>query len=314
MHTLMVSIGAHGHVNPGLPVIAELVRRGHRVSYAIPDSFAEVVASTGATPVGYVSQLPDESRADQWPEGGVEAMSLFLDELISVFPQLEAAFEDDRPDLVLYDIAGYAGRALAHRWSLPLLQLSPAMVAWSGFERDMAEAMAFLDEPDGLAYRRRFDAWLSGHGIEVSSDDFTGRPPRAAVLIPKVLQPHADRVDESVFTFVGPALDRRPHQGEWPAPDGPLVLVSLGSAYTDRAGMGGCSEGLYQGVPMVAVPQAVDQFGNAALLEELGVGITVPTDQATPETLHKAVTTLVTSPEVATKLATLSADLAPPPR
>jgi hypothetical protein len=38
-----------------------------------------------------------------------------------VLPQLEAALADDRPDLVLYDITGYAGRALAHRWNVPLV-------------------------------------------------------------------------------------------------------------------------------------------------------------------------------------------------
>ena len=53
--------------------------------------------------------------------------------------------------------------------------------------------------------------------------------------IPRLLQPHADRVDPDVYTFVGPCLDTRAHQGDWPAPgpDRPLVLVSLGAAYTD---------------------------------------------------------------------------------
>jgi UDP:flavonoid glycosyltransferase YjiC (YdhE family) len=31
----MVAAGAHGHVNPNLPVITELVARGHRVQYAV---------------------------------------------------------------------------------------------------------------------------------------------------------------------------------------------------------------------------------------------------------------------------------------
>ena len=32
-HLAFVSLPAHGHVNPALPVVAELVRRGWRVSY-----------------------------------------------------------------------------------------------------------------------------------------------------------------------------------------------------------------------------------------------------------------------------------------
>ena len=39
-HIAMFSIAAHGHVNPSLDVIRELVARGHRVTYAIPPVFA----------------------------------------------------------------------------------------------------------------------------------------------------------------------------------------------------------------------------------------------------------------------------------
>lgn len=61
-------------------MIAELVARGHRVSYAVPESFAPIAASAGAVPVVYRSVLPDEEAGQRWPEGGVEAMSIFLDE------------------------------------------------------------------------------------------------------------------------------------------------------------------------------------------------------------------------------------------
>jgi macrolide glycosyltransferase len=43
-HIAMFSIAAHGHVNPSLEVIRELVARGHRVTYAVPPLFAEKVA------------------------------------------------------------------------------------------------------------------------------------------------------------------------------------------------------------------------------------------------------------------------------
>lgn len=240
---------------------------------------------------------------------------------------------------------------------LPLLQLSPSIVGWEGYEEDMGEALAFLDEPAGIAYRRDVDDWL---GIDLDWRHFVGHPPRCAALVPEAMQPHAERVDHDVVTFVGPALDRRPQQEEWPAPERPLLVVSLGSAYNDRpqffrdviaamdgldwqvamsvgphvdpaelgavpanvavrswlpqlsalrhaaafvthAGMGGCSEGLYQGVPMVAVPQAVDQFGNAARLVELGVGEHVPAEEATPARLRDAVLRVSGSPEVAAR-------------
>jgi UDP:flavonoid glycosyltransferase YjiC (YdhE family) len=72
--------------------------------------------------------------------------------------------------------------------------------------------------------------------------------------------------------------------------------------------MGGCSEGLWHGVPMVAVPRAVDQFGNADRLVELGVGLRLDVD-ATPEELRAAVAALESSPEAAARCAALRAEL-----
>ncbi len=359
---LMAGVGAHGHTNPHLPVIAELVDRGHHVSWSIPAPFAETVAATGATPIVVESVVPDEARGGQWPADPVAGTSMFLDDAIHVFPQVERALGADLPDLVLYDIGGYPGRALAEQHGIPLVQLSPSMVAWEGFEHDMAEALAFRATPEYAGYQQRFAAWLATLGIDMTPDEFSGRPPRCIVLIPKVMQPNADRVDPRVYTFVGPALDRR--EGEWPASREPLVLVSLGSNYTRQpafyracvrafaplglrvvmaignyvspdeigdvpptvelhrwvpqfavlgrasafvthAGSGGCSEGLYQGVPMIAVPQAVDQFGNAALLEGLGVGMHLPQEDASPERLRAALLELTESPQVAARCAQL---------
>jgi macrolide glycosyltransferase len=335
-HILMAGVGAHGHTNPHLGVVAELVERGHRVDWIIPAGFAEIVAASGAHPFVVESVTPDESAGEQWPVDPVAGTALFLDELEHVFPQVEHL----RPDLVLYDIGGYAGRALAEIHDIPLVQLSPSMVGWDGFADDMGDALAFRQTPGFRAYDARFTAWLTSHGIDLTPDDFTGVPPRGLVLIPRAMQPFAEKVDPRRFTFVGPSLDRR--GGEWPASDMRTVLVSLGSNYTDHpafyracaeafaplgwrvviahghhvtpddlgplpagvelhrwvpqfavlgraslfvthAGMGGCAEGLYQGVPMIAAPQAVDQFGNAATLVELGVGVQVPTEATVDE-------------------------------
>ncbi len=85
-------------------------------------------------------------------------------------------------------------------------------------------------------------------------------------------------------------------------------MLAHASAFVTHAGMGGCSEGLWHGVPMVAVPQAVDQFGNADRLVELGVARRLDVD-ATPDELRAAVTALESSPEVTARCATLRAQL-----
>nr|WP_037900910.1 glycosyltransferase [Streptomyces sp. NRRL S-350] len=370
-HILMVSVPAHGHVNPSLAVITELVARGHRVSYVNDASFREAVESTGAAFVPYPTKLPLADDPNGWVEDPVAIQELFLDDALAMWPVLLEAFADDRPDLVLYDIAGYAGRAFGERLGVPVVQLSPAFVGWEGIERDLPEVFeAIRAAPGGAEHYRRFADWLAAAGaVQRDVDAFKGRPERAIALIPRALQPNADRVDGRRVSFVGPCFGDRARQGRWQRPEGAekVLLVSLGSAFTHRpafyracirafgelpgwhtvlqigahtdlaelgevpdtvevhrwvpqlsvlaqadafvthAGMGGSSEGLFHAVPMIAVPQAVDQFANADALVGLGVARRLDTDGATPEELRSVLLELVGDPAVAERLRELSA-------
>ncbi|MER6095879.1 macrolide-inactivating glycosyltransferase [Streptomyces sp. NPDC001728] len=362
-HIAMFSIAAHGHVNPSLEVVRELVARGHRVSYAVPASFAEKVAATGATPVVYRSTLPTDEDPDAWGTELIDHLEPFLADAVQALPQLAEAFARDRPDLVLHDITSYPAPVLAHTWGVPALSLWPNLVPWEGYEEEVAEPMfaGLRASPRGKAYYARFADWLAEHGIDTHPDRFVARPRRALVLIPEALQPHADRVDRSVYTFVGACQGTRAEQGEWRRPEHAekVVLVSLGSAFTKlpgfyrdcveafaglpswhlvlqvgkfvdpaelgelppnvevhswvpqlavlrqtdafitHAGAGGSQEGLATATPMVAVPQATDQFGNADMLQSLGVARHLPMEEVTPGLLREAVLALTGDPEVA---------------
>ncbi|MDH6213614.1 macrolide-inactivating glycosyltransferase [Streptomyces pseudovenezuelae] len=373
-HIAMFSIAAHGHVNPSLEVIRELVARGHRVTYAIPPAFVEKVAETGAEPRPWNSTLPGpDADPAAWGSTLLDNVEPFLADAIQALPQLIEAYDGDEPDLVLHDITSYPARVLAHRWGVPTVSLSPNLVAWKGYEEEVAEPM--WAEPRsterGQAYYARFHAWLEENGITQHPDAFAGHPTRSLVLIPRALQPNADRVDESVYSFVGACQGDRVAQGDWQRPAGAekVVLVSLGSTFTDRpdfyracveafgglpgwhlvlqigkhvdpaalgdvpanvevhswvpqlailkqadlfvthAGAGGSQEGLATATPMIAVPQAVDQFGNADVLQSLGVARHLPTEEATPEALRATALSLVDDPEVAGRLKEIQADM-----
>jgi MGT family glycosyltransferase len=227
MHFLMVAPTAPSHVYPSLAVIRELVSRGHRVSFAVGERLQELVGATGAEPVTYRSELPDADT--DWPEDIGAAMQLFLDEEITALPQLQ---EIDRPDAVLYDIGGYAGRVAAHGWGVPAIQLSPTYVAWEGYEEEMAEFTADLKaSPTGSRYFAAVRSWLDEHGMDIHEDAFLGRPERCVVLIPRALQPNADRVNPD-YAFTGPCIDSGRTEGWEPRDSRPLAYVAFGTAYT----------------------------------------------------------------------------------
>jgi UDP:flavonoid glycosyltransferase YjiC (YdhE family) len=45
---LFFNIPAYGHVNPTLPAVTELVRRGHQLVYYDADAFQQALKATGA--------------------------------------------------------------------------------------------------------------------------------------------------------------------------------------------------------------------------------------------------------------------------
>src|SRR5690625_3146197 len=67
-----------------------------------------------------------------------------------------------------------------------------------------------------------------------------------------------------------------------------LDVLEHASVFVTHAGMGSAAESLWFGVPTVALPQAVDQFANAATLEEIGAGVQ-PEEPLTVVNLRAAV-------------------------
>lgn len=360
MHVLVVTVSAMGHIEPLRGVLHELVLRGHRVSCPVTAEFAELIASTGATPVIRDQPKTVMPAADGEPvDLATFVFGMNFAYAQRTLPQLEDAFTDDRPDVVVYEATAYAGYALALRWGLPAVKLAAARVSTVDDQRPTEWLPVMAETPDAAEIRARFADWLGAQGISLSVVEFLRRPSRCLVLIPRLLQPHPERFDPSVYTFVGPCLDRRPEQQPWPAPERPLVLVSLGTAFTDsigffrdciaalsgqgwhlvlsvgtrhidpedlgplpsdvevhrrvpqrsvlrhasvfvtHAGAGGASEALAFGVPMVAVPQAIDQFDNAVMLAEAGVATVFEPGQITLAALRNAVRESMTSATVA---------------
>ncbi|PWI41262.1 glycosyl transferase [Streptomyces sp. ICBB 8177] len=227
----MVGIPIVSHVLPSLALIRELVARGHRVTYANDPVVADRIESAGAELVPCASTLPVADN--NWPADPIATASLFLDDAVQALPRLRAAYDDDPADLYLYDIGAYAARALAEAQGRPLVQLSPTFVAWDGFQEEVAAPLRKL--PGADAYRDRFARWLAECGASTTDvDAFCGPPARALALIPRAMQPHADRVDTDTVTFVGPCFDTRADPDGWtrPATADRVLLVSLGSAYT----------------------------------------------------------------------------------
>ncbi|MFI8091867.1 macrolide family glycosyltransferase [Streptomyces sp. NPDC086080] len=239
-HIGVFTFPAYAHIAPAVPMLAELVRRGHRVSCLVPERFGDLVRGAGAEPVVYPSTFPWASG----PSGSaLENILDFFEEAIAPLDRAVARFAGDRPDLLAHDLAACeAARLLARAWDVPVLQLCPTMASGPGFsmgERQSREATGPPPEPIDPAdpaitsFVGRKAELLARHGLDGVPADGPG-PEHGpnVVFLPKAFQIAPETFDDR-FAFIGPCLDDTPAPDDWRPPEGRRVLLlSLGSSHT----------------------------------------------------------------------------------
>jgi MGT family glycosyltransferase len=353
-HLAVVSLPAAGHVNPTLPVVAELVRRGWRVSYATADRFGPQVEQVGATLV------PTGARVPAGPGPGrmdTAAFAGFLGRITAdareSLPGLRRHFAADPPRAVCYDAMSLTGRVLAAVTDAVDVALVPSF-ATNEHTSPIARRAAGPPPPEFLEVLRERGELLAAHGLDARPGPALFSPASLnIVFLPPEFQPGVDTFDGR-FRFVGPAPAAREDAADWTPPDEPVLLVALGTAFNDRpafyrtcleafagrgpvavavgervrvdelgavpgnvdvrpwfpqpavlrharafvshAGMGSTMEALYYGVPLVCVPQMIEQEANADRVVELGLGVRLDPDGLTAGDLRTAVDTVTTDP------------------
>ncbi len=234
-HIAVFNIPVHGHVNPTLAVVAELVRRGYRVTYAATDEFAPNIKAEGAVTISYRSTIPTEPQPGLYTSDDLaRAPVMFLEEMIATLPQLEPFYNDNRPDLILYDFMAWAGKVLAAKWEIPAIQLCPTFAANEQFSIDQQFTAIDPYHPALAEFAQRLESFLSSQGMSgVSAEQFFRNIEKFhIVFVPRAFQFKGDTFDDR-FLFVGPCLSDRALQVRWepPVDSRPVLLISLGTAY-----------------------------------------------------------------------------------
>jgi calicheamicin 4-deoxy-4-thio-alpha-D-digitoxosyltransferase len=244
-HVAFFSFPAYAHVAPTLPVAAELVRRGHRVTFSVADRFADRVAATGAEVLGYESTFPWASGPDDGdgPDRALRLMLNFLAEGIAPLDSAARRFADDRPDLFVHDLAGSeTARLLARKWDRPIAQTCPTFATNEIFRMNDAQAATSsvpsppvdLEHPDLLAFVRRSRELLARHDLStVDINGFGGDFGPNLVFLPQQFQVQGETFGDR-YRFIGPCFDEAADGGTWtpPASGLPVVLISLGTSHS----------------------------------------------------------------------------------
>ncbi len=236
------NLPAHGHINPTLPLVSELVRRGEHVVYYSLPAFRAAIEATGAVFRDYGAALP-AAIMDVDPNlfrfAGV-LLRVTGAVVRSVWPTLRA----DPPAYIIHDSLCPWGKYLAHLLGVP------AVCSTTTFVLGLRQGLTTPEQiPDILrqawAARREWGGFLrlsrrlarSYHvRPPLGLDVFTNRQPLTLVYTARRFQPWGWSFGSGT-AFVGPSYTGRSEADDfpWAALDGrPLIYISLGTVFSNQ--------------------------------------------------------------------------------
>ena len=238
---------APGHVNPNLPLMAELCRRGERVVYFATEPFRAKVERTGAEFRSYGDHALFERNLGAG--GMLGGMAGLMETTEQILPGLVEEFRAARPDYLLIEAHAVWGNLMAQMHHLPtatlcsMFAMNESLISAAGLmghlygaaPRELVlEGLLALGEYFESARRLlcRFGA------VSPGIVDYLGNRQRLnLVFTAREFQIGGAAFDES-YRFVGPSVAGRQDYADFPwqrlAGRAP-ILISMGTMYNDEA-------------------------------------------------------------------------------
>lgn len=362
---LFVNMLGHGHVNPTIGIVRELINRGENVTYIAGEEFRDKIEKTGAKFIGHknlfdLSSLITSSLNLETNEKLLNALNTFKEIIEEIFKL------DEKFDYIIYDSSFILGEEVGRVLNIPTISSS------SIFAINEKIIKSLLDLPISQEFKLKMEGAkpkikeiLSSHNYvdfvnelqEKYNIKFPSMVDRSGkkgmlniVYTSKYFQPYSESFDES-YKFIGSSVIDRKESIDFDLSnneDKKVIYISLGTIFNNsiefyeccfkafcnmnvkvimsvgrkidisifknipsnfivrnyvpqlevlkyadvfitHGGMNSTNEGLYFNIPLILIPQSVDQPFVANRVAELGAGIVIEKNRITPEALNKCV-------------------------
>ncbi|MBE6090622.1 MAG: glycosyl transferase [Clostridium beijerinckii] len=362
---LFVNMLGHGHVNPTIGIVRELINRGEDVTYIAGEEFRDKIEKTGAKFIGHknlfdLSSLITSSLNLETNEKLLNALNTFKEIIEEIFKL------DEKFDYIIYDSSFILGEEVGRVLNIPTISSS------SIFAINEKIIKSLLDLPILQEFKLKMEGAkpkikeiLSSHNYvdfvnelqEKYNIKFPSMVDRSGkkgmlniVYTSKYFQPYSESFDES-YKFIGSSVIDRKESIDFDLSnneENKVIYISLGTIFNNsiefyeccfkafcnmnvkvimsvgrkidisifknipsnfivrnyvpqlevlkyadvfitHGGMNSTNEGLYFNIPLILIPQSVDQPFVANRVAELGAGIVIEKNRITPEALNKCV-------------------------
>lgn len=231
-------IPAHGHTNPTLGVVRELVNRGHQVWYYSYNVMREKIEAAGAT---FVSCDDYDMEQKLTPKDAVRvgkdlafSTKILVDTTLALDDKVGADMEQMKPDCIVADSMAVWGKAVAMKHGIPFVSSTTTFAFNKHSAKIMKQSigelfkMIFSMSKINKDIKRLQD---KGYPIKsvldiIQNDDNT----HTIVYTSPEFQPCADTFSDK-YAFVGPSI--RPAESEIEKTKDKLVYISMGTVNND---------------------------------------------------------------------------------
>ncbi len=232
------SIPAHGHTNPTLGVVKELISRGHEVFYYSYNSMREKIEETGATFISCDDYDTEQklSAKDSARVGKDLAFStkILVDTTLALDDKVCREMEKLKPDCIVADSMALWGKAVAIKLGIPFVSSTTtfafnqhsARVMKQGIG-DLLKVIISLPKTSKQIKRLKSKGYPVTNILDIiGSDDNT----HTIVYTSPQFQPCSETFSEK-YAFVGPSI--RPATDEIEKTRDKLIYISMGTVNND---------------------------------------------------------------------------------
>lgn len=232
-------IPAHGHTNPTLEVVKELVRRGNTVWYYSYDSLKDKIESTGAR---YISCDKYDIEMNLKPEDAQRIgkdLAFSTEVLVNTTLALDDAIMEEmkswKPDCIVGDSMAVWGKLTALKLGIPFVSSTTtfafnrysARIMKQGFG-ELIGMLSSMRKANKSVKRLREKGYpVKGVLSIIQNDDKTN----TIVYTSPEFQPCSETFSDK-YTFVGPSVSHLAY--EVVKPDKRTVYISLGTVNTQN--------------------------------------------------------------------------------
>lgn len=237
---LFVTPPAHGHLNPVLPVMRELTRRGEQVLCLNNEEFRPQIEATGAEFRAYPPTILTATAISQaLADGNLSRPHLLMMRATEALaPFTIDVLKQERCDLVMFDSLAIWGKiasqALGLKGVATIGHFVFDLAAMNLSRREyLALAAQFLAQAPRLLRQRRRLKQRFGEAYPVEQPLFPMRDRLSIVFTARELQPQSSVIDDR-FLFVGPSISPQPQHDDFPfaaLTQKPIVYLSLGTVH-----------------------------------------------------------------------------------